>query len=185
MIYFTSDLHFGHDRRFIYEPRGFNSIQEMNESLVENWNKTVKDDDIVYVLGDFFLGTDLSFVNDTLFKFNGKVHLVLGNHDTPAKVELYQSHEKILSICYATQIKYRKRFFYLSHYPTLTANLETNPKHALCNLFGHTHSKNKFFEDRLYMYNVAVDAHNNFPVSIEQVNEEIKIEIGKCISYLG
>ena len=76
--------------------------------------------------------------------------------------------------------------FYMSHFPTITSNLEKESlRQCTLNLFGHTHSKNKFFEDKLYMYNVAVDAHNNFPVSIEQVNEEIKMEIGKCISYLG
>ena len=33
MIYFTSDLHFNHDRDFVYVPRGFQSVDEMNQTL--------------------------------------------------------------------------------------------------------------------------------------------------------
>ena len=85
----------------------------------------------------------------------------------------------------AAQIEYKGRTFYLSHYPTLTADLNSNPDRCVFGLFGHTHSKNKFFEDRPYMYNVAVDAHDNKPVSIEQVYNDIQDEIRKCINFLA
>ena len=42
------------------------------------------------------------------------------------------------------------------------------------NLFGHTHSKDHFYEDTPYMYNVAMDAHNCIPVPLDQIIEEIK-----------
>ena len=54
-IYFTSDLHLCHDRGFIYEPRGFNSIEEMNNAIVENWNSIVTNEDNVFILGDLML----------------------------------------------------------------------------------------------------------------------------------
>ena len=56
MIYVTSDLHIGHDKDFMYTPRGFSSITEHDNAILENWNKIVKDDDIVYILGDIMLG---------------------------------------------------------------------------------------------------------------------------------
>ena len=56
-IYLTSDLHLGHDREFIWKARGFNSIQQMNETIVETWNRTVDDDDDIYILGDVMLGS--------------------------------------------------------------------------------------------------------------------------------
>ena len=55
-IYVTSDLHFGHDREFIWKVRGYDSVDEMNEDYVHKWNITVDNDDDVYVLGDLMLG---------------------------------------------------------------------------------------------------------------------------------
>ena len=55
-IFFTSDLHFCHDREFIWGSRGFSSCDEMNNTIIERWNNTVTDYDIVYVLGDLMLG---------------------------------------------------------------------------------------------------------------------------------
>ena len=48
-VFLTSDLHFGHDREFIWKARGFNSIEEMNETYVSRWNDTVCDEDDIYV----------------------------------------------------------------------------------------------------------------------------------------
>ena len=184
MIYFTSDTHFNHDREFIYGPRGFSSAEEMNKTIINNWNSIVTNDDDIYVVGDFFLGTDITYVESTLKRLNGKIHLIIGNHDTPAKLDIYERFSNIVEIVWATQIKYNGRLFYVSHYPTLTADLNSDPKRAVFNLFGHTHSKDKFFEDRPYMYNVAVDAHNNKPISIEEIFEDIQNEIKKCITFL-
>lgn len=55
MIYLTSDLHFCHDKDFIYGARGFDSVDDMNAAIIENWNALINDDDEVYVLGDLML----------------------------------------------------------------------------------------------------------------------------------
>ena len=55
MIYFTSDWHFFHNKFFIYEPRGFSSVEEMNEAIIKNHNKVVKEEDTIYCLGDCML----------------------------------------------------------------------------------------------------------------------------------
>ena len=110
MIYFISDTHFNHDREFVYGPRGFKSIEEMNETLIKNWNETVTPDDQIYVLGDFFLGTDEEFIRHTLWRLNGQIYLIYGNHDTPAKIKLYENtHGLVHCEGYATKIKYKKR----------------------------------------------------------------------------
>lgn len=183
-IYVTSDLHFNHDREFIYGPRGFKNITEMNETLIKNWNEVISSEDDIYVLGDFFLGTDKNYIHEVLSKLNGKIHLVFGNHDTAAKIREYTNNSLVIVEGYAAQITYKKRQFYMSHYPTLTASLESNPSQVVFNLFGHTHSKDKFYEDRPYMYNVAIDANDNKPVSIEEINKRIDEKINECISYL-
>ena len=55
-IFLTSDTHFGHDREFLWGPRGFTNSQEHDEAVIKNWNETVSPDDIVYHLGDLMLG---------------------------------------------------------------------------------------------------------------------------------
>ena len=55
MKYYTSDLHFGHKNIIKYEDRPFSSIEEMDEALIDKWNKKVKKNDEVYILGDFAL----------------------------------------------------------------------------------------------------------------------------------
>ena len=47
-IYLTSDLHLGHDKDFIYKPRGFNSVDEANESIISNWNSIINEDDLKF-----------------------------------------------------------------------------------------------------------------------------------------
>lgn len=184
-IFFTSDTHFNHDREFVYSPRGFKTIQEMNGALVKNWNETVGNDDDIYVLGDFFLGTDFNYIQEVLNKLNGRIHLVTGNHDTPSKITEYTSWNNIVEIADALRIRYKKREFFLCHYPVLTASLEQDPDKAVINLFGHTHSKDKFYEDRPYMYNVAVDANDNKPVEIEEILTAFNNKVKECISTLG
>ena len=51
-IWFTSDTHFFHNKNFVYEPRGFTSVEEMNEEIVKRWNEKVGPNDIIYLLGD-------------------------------------------------------------------------------------------------------------------------------------
>lgn len=182
MIYFTSDTHFCHDRDFIWGHRGFKSCAEANEAIINNWNSTVNADDEVYMLGDFFFGNDIDYIESTLNKLNGKIHLIIGNHDTETKLNMiYRKHpEKIVSIDYATLVKYNKISIYCSHYPTVTVD----PKYArfgksVINAFGHTHDDNKFYVDdagntNQYMYNVALDAHNNQLVSIETLINDVR-----------
>lgn len=174
MIYFISDTHFNHDRDFIWGNRGYNSVNEMNENIIINWNNIITNEDDVYVVGDFFLGKDTDYIIDTINKLNGKIHLILGNHDTNYKVGIYNTlPHKIVSISYAKIIKYDNKSFYISHYPTLTATPECYNKTSLYNIFGHTHSKEIFYEGFPYMYNVACDAHNCTPISIEQICSDI------------
>ena len=51
MIFFTSDLHLGHENCIRLCNRPFSSIEEMDETLIENWNRKVTGKDTVYILG--------------------------------------------------------------------------------------------------------------------------------------
>ena len=81
MIYFTSDLHFGHDKPFLYEPRGFTNIYDMNNAIFRNWNSIVTEEDDVYVLGDLMLNNNEGGIW-LIKRLRGRIHIILGNHDT-------------------------------------------------------------------------------------------------------
>jgi calcineurin-like phosphoesterase family protein len=170
-IWFTSDLHFGHDKDFTYTPRGFNSVQEHDKTILNNFNSVVAKEDDVYILGDLMLGPNPEASLSYISKLNGHIHLIIGNHDTINKIQKYQEFCGINYIDYATMIKYKKYSFYLSHYPTLCANYDDYKK--IWNLHGHTHSQEKFSEFA-QCYNVALDAHNCFPVEIEDIIADIR-----------
>ena len=175
-IWIISDTHFNHNKDFIWKARGFNSVEEMNETIIKNWNDVIQPDDVVYHLGDVMLNDNDGGLK-ILKNLKGKIHIIIGNHDTDSRIELYKNCYNVVEVVYATRIKYKGKSFYLSHYPTLTSNLQTNPDKTIYNLFGHTHSTDKFYEDQFYMYNVACDAHNCTPVSIDQIIEDIQKKV--------
>lgn len=174
MIYFSSDFHFCHNKPFIYESRGFSSVQEMNDAIFKNWNSIVKQDDEAYVLGDLMLMNNEEAMKYILH-MNGKIKIILGNHDTLNREAAYVNAG--FEVAFADQIKYNQYHFFLSHYPTLTNNFDYNQKslkRCLLNLYGHTHQKEKFHKDNPYLYHVGVDSHNLKPVSIEQVISDME-----------
>ena len=122
MIYVTSDLHFGHDREFIWKVRGFFSIDEMNEVYVYRLNSLVTNDDDGYILGDLMLGSpeNIEFIR----RLNGRLHIVYGNHCTPFRRDLYNKLPNLVEANWVIMLDYKKYHFYMSHFPTLTGNLD-------------------------------------------------------------
>lgn len=180
----SSDLHFGHDRGFIYSPRGFTSIEEHDETLIKNWNSRIGPEDTVYLLGDIMLG-DNEYGLNCLKQLNGDIHIILGNHDTPKRIELYKSVENVRTITYASRIDYGKYHFFLCHYPVDCTNMnETDLKAMVLNIHGHTHSPQKFTNDNPYRYNVNPEAHSNMPVAIEEIIADIKAKYEECKTFL-
>ena len=55
-VFLSSDTHFNHQRGFVYEPRGFSSVEEINEEIIRRWNEKVGKSDMVFHLGDVMLG---------------------------------------------------------------------------------------------------------------------------------
>lgn len=175
MIYFSSDLHLNHSKPFIYEARGFENIHEMNNTIIKNFNSIVTYEDDLYLLGDNFLG-DLEDGLKLFKQLPGKIHLIWGNHCTDnRKIAMSQCHNVVEIVGFAGMLRYNKYHLYLSHFPTITTNFDDYQKplkqRTLC-LAGHTHSTEKF--EPCGSYNVAVDAHNCFPVPIEEIIKDFK-----------
>ena len=178
-IWFTSDLHFGHDKEFLYKPRGFNSITEHDETIISNFNSVVSNDDVLVILGDVMLG-DNSYGIKCLNRLNGRKFIIRGNHDTDKRWAEYaeSSNARLLDLVLVEKI--RGYLCYLSHYPTATSNFDADKplRQQLLNLSGHTHCKEKF-NNLTGSYNVAVDAHNNFPVEFNTIITDIKERLNR------
>lgn len=181
-IFVTSDTHFGHDRGFLYGPRGFENIEEHDEAVIANWNSVVSPEDDVYILGDLMLNDNEHGI-ECIKRLNGNLHIIYGNHDSAARQALYND----LGIVHgwADVIKYKKIHFYLSHYPTFTGNLEAESIYQCAiNLYGHTHQFYNFYRDTPFMYHVGMDSHNNTPVLLDDIIEEIKAKVNECKEML-
>lgn len=175
-LFVTSDLHFGHSKSFMYEPRGFTSVEEHDEIIIQNWNSVVNKDDIVYCLGDIMLNDNIGGM-EKLSRLNGIIRLVRGNHDSDVRWVLYGSLSNVEPLGWAERIKVGKQLFYLSHYPALCANYDEDKplRTKVISLCGHSHTKNPFADfDKGLIYHCELDAHNNYPVEITKVITDIK-----------
>ena len=189
-IFFTSDPHLGHDKEFVYKARGFNSIQEHDEAIIENWNSMILPNDEVYITGDIIMGNDHMLGIEKLKRLNGKLHIKRGNHDSPMKLDFYKqlSNLNIASIEtneWADMIKFGKWMLYLSHHPTILGDFNCiKPGHKNFCLHGHTHSKDRFQFLQYCCYNVAMDAHNNKPVNLSEVQDDLRIKMQELFSEM-
>jgi len=160
LIYFTADTHFGSERTLEFSCRPFNSVSEMDNVLIENWNSVVKRNDIVYHLGDF--GN-----YPILERLNGRVILYWGNYEKEdaghAGGDYYFNRKLIDDYGFekaeSAKINIDGNDFYLVHKPE-----DYNNKYF--NLFGHIH---KLCMVKRFGLNVGVDCHNFKPISLEKV----------------
>lgn len=177
MIFLTSDTHWNHSKGFLYEPRGFKSIQEHDEQIIKNWNSVVSPDDTVYHLGDLGMGTDYEYLAACVKRLNGRIKWIFGNHDGDKKIEyLFRNCRNLDPYGYAEVIKDGKWQFYLSHFPTAVGNYDDEARHrkfyCLC---GHSHTSDKWQDFRtMKSYHVELDAHHNTPVSLESIKQDIR-----------
>jgi len=78
--WFTADLHLGHGNIIDYSGRPHDDVEAMNHALIDGWNQTVADDDVVWILGDFALGK-LADTLPLVGELRGRKILLAGNHD--------------------------------------------------------------------------------------------------------
>lgn len=166
MIWFTSDLHLGHKAVINMCERPFETVEEMNEMLIQNFNSCVKKNDTVYILGDIAHRTPVADVNQMIRRLNGKKILCKGNHDKKYDAALFEK------ICDFTEISVNGVNVSLMHYPMMAW---PKSRHGSLHLHGHIHSKGEYNlqqkADGILRYDVGVDANEYFPVSIEEVKE--------------
>lgn len=174
MIYLTSDPHFGHNNIIKYVHRPFKNAEEMDKKLIENFNNTVKEDDTLYILGDFTMGGSYTKCMNYREQLNcNYVHLIFGNHD---KRNIHNGHNVRGQIFESVQdykeLDVEGVRLCLSHYPFLSWNGRDRGS-IMCH--GHIHSDKRSNEtnqwQRIRRYDVGVDANDYKPVSVSEIIE--------------
>lgn len=166
MIYFTSDLHLGHENIIRYCNRPFKDAIEMNHAIIDNWNDTVSDNDEVYILGDLCM-SGVKIVESYLHRMKGIKYLIRGNHDY--FVDKYKGDDFVWIKDYH-ELRYNKNLLVLCHYPFLEWN---GYNRGSIHLHGHQHNHHDYnvnqVDARINRYDVGVDANNFTPVSIDKI----------------
>lgn len=188
-LFFTSDTHFSHKAIIQYCNRPFRTVQEMDDTIVGNWNRIVPEDGIVFHLGDFAFGSqsDWRRVRERL---NGTIVLIIGNHD----MKMYSRQPGLFRelFAYSTQqmtIRVGGRRIILNHYPLLCFTGTFKPdKDKVWQLFGHVHSgplnDGGLDHPRLryafpFQFDVGVDNNGFAPVSWKTVCDRISGNLTK------
>lgn len=135
-IYFTSDTHFNHANIIEYCNRPFEDPAAMNAEIIKRWNKIVKNDDVVYHLGDFGFGSKEE-VAAMVSQLNGIKKLIFGNHDR-WKPQVYR--EMGFKEVYDRPILI-EGFWLLSHAPIEGLMGTQSP---FVNIYGHIHTDQRY-----------------------------------------
>ena len=143
MIYYISDLHFGHQRVIEMDGRPFETIEQMDETIMERWNERVTEEDDVYIVGDFAYHNAYT-ASWYLRRLRGRKHLIIGNHDyntvqDEKALECFASVEKML------RITDNGRTVCLCHYPIAEWN---GKRHGGYHVYGHLHVR----RDEVYAF---------------------------------
>ena len=178
--FFTSDTHFYHANIIKFCNRPFKDVEQMNDVMIANWNSVIGKDDTVFHLGDFCLGGAAEWTK-ILDRLNGKIYLIMGNHDLKNIRQGFIS--RFEHVAMQMRIEIGKKRIYLCHYPFLC--FEGSYKDDVWQLFGHVHTRrsNSGIDagrlQYLYptQYDVGVDNNNFTPVSFGQVKRIIDKQV--------
>ena len=150
MIYLTSDTHFNHNNiqgpnGFVATRKHFNSVQEMNDTIIQNWNATVQPTDKVIHAGDLSLNMRPKELFEILKQLNGNITIIPGNHDSVSKIIKYLANNnydyngkpKFEFSEVGIRIKHNKKVYYITHYPLGLGD----SRYKLRNFCGHIHDE--------------------------------------------
>ena len=157
-IFVISDTHFGHANIIRYCNRPFASVEEMDEAIIQRWNKTVRPQDTIYHLGDVAMSQQA--LNRVMPRLHGHKRLILGNHDDCAPIASYARYfQKILAW------RLLKPFI-LTHVPIDRGSFGK----AEFNVHGHVH--NNPGPAGPYI-NVSCEVVNYTPVRLDQLLQSV------------
>lgn len=162
--FMIADTHFFDMDIVRFENRPFNNKEELNNYIIGKWNSVVKDEDEVFLLGDFSAGTKEEDI-ELMKTLKGTKYLVLGNHDTKG-MDYYG--EVGFSKVYDLPVLY-KTYFLLSHEPLYTSS---NSPYA--NIYGHVHMVDSYKDYSAHSFIVSCERIDYTPILFEDVFKKIK-----------
>jgi calcineurin-like phosphoesterase family protein len=179
-IFFTSDLHFGHEGIIQFAGRPFNNSTDMDSRLIRNWNEKVPAEGLVFVLGDIGFAP-AKRIREIFGSLNGTKILIRGNHDSnygdKLLGDLFEEIYDLLYIRIQDQNSSRYTYIVLSHYPMIDWQ---SSFHGSWQLFGHLHTRDipefNTLKSHLFskQYDVGVDNNQFRPISFEELKQVIK-----------
>lgn len=191
MRFWISDTHFGHKNIIEYCDRPFKSVSHMNETLIENWNNVVSDEDTVYHLGDVALGPWDEW-DGILTRLNGRKILVVGNHDRVFEGEPLAKRQRFAPYydSWFNEVHHRyavtnvgDHSVNMSHFPYEADHMDKArhmeyriPDGGQILVHGHTHLDQivSYSEKGTLQVHVGADAWDYTPVSEDQLIKVIE-----------
>lgn len=180
-VFFTSDLHFGHENVLRFDKRPFASVEEMDAELIRRWNAKVGKGDLVYVLGDMIWKSRKGEAEHLIRSLNGQIILIKGNHDRflhNAKAKAALAGVKDYDDICVTLENGTKRRCILSHFFIPMYN---GHRHQAIHLHGHSHKTEESVMEymmsaflngagyRNEIYNVGCMYWNYEPVTLDKI----------------
>lgn len=164
-VFITSDTHFYHENIIKYCNRPFVNKEEMNTELIRRWNVTVPKDALVWHLGDFCFGKKEN-IQEILPKLNGKINLVLGNHDHQKfqfyyDVGFHRVYDRPVTI---------NNFYILSHTPVQWIRDDL----PFANIYGHVHNMEMYKTFTKNTCCVCVERWDYKPVAMTHIMKEFE-----------
>lgn len=156
-----------------FSQRPFADVEQMNQTLISNWNKVVrKPSDEIFILGDFMYRGRVDQANQILQQLRGKKYLIMGNHDHYLDRPEFDQHQFQWVKDYYT-LNEQKIKFVLFHYPILEWDQYF---HNAIHLYGHVHNtRSDYFRKILGQraINVGVDMNGYQPISMIEIFEKL------------
>ena len=163
--YITADSHFGHGGILsprMHRPRPFSSVEAMNEALIQQWNNRIREDDVVWHLGDFAYAASAAMCREIFGRLNGRKHLILGNHDHARTTALpWHSQQQM------AEPVIEGRRIVLCHYALRTWH---GMHRGAIHLHGHSHGS---LPGTARSCDVGVDDWSYRPVTLAEVMERL------------
>lgn len=174
-VWFTSDLHFWHKNICKYCNRPYETIEEMNQEIINNWNFVVKEDDTVFVLGDLgFCGIEK--LRPLMSQLKGKIILIQGNHDSDYVIstlyheKIINNFDRLMSITIIGDEECPNQELTLCHFPMIDWY---NKEKGSWMIHGHQHQLPETPSCSAAHYDVGVDKNNWTPINFEQLKIKI------------
>lgn len=163
-VFFTADTHFDHYNIIDYEKRPFTCPLEMTEVLIENWNRVVKPNDLIFHMGDVFI-CKTKRMYEIAERLNGRKILISGNHDKAI------SRGKFQKLGFDSYKYYFFDAYLLSHHPQHEAPLRAAIGEKLLrgNVHGHVHSQIQNYDQSIYKC-VSVELSDYAPLHLDDIH---------------